>query len=67
VAEIIASEMLAADPKLAAEFERKLKEDAAFASDPVARREFFHRRHASWDERFNLYPVYRVNTPVASI
>jgi murein tripeptide amidase MpaA len=67
VAEIIASEMLAADPKLAAEFERKLKEDAAFVSDPVARREFFHRRHASWDERFNLYPVYRVSTPVASI
>jgi hypothetical protein len=65
VAEMIGHEMLAADPKLAAEFERRLKEDAAFAADPVARREFFHRRHASWDERFNLYPVYRVSAKIA--
>ncbi|MDB5949422.1 MAG: Peptidase, partial [Massilia sp.] len=26
-----------------------------------ARLEFFARRHASWDERFNLYPVMRAN------
>jgi hypothetical protein len=26
--------------------------------------EFFYRRHSSWDERFNLYPVFRTaNSP----
>jgi hypothetical protein len=61
VAEIIAREMLK-DADLAAEFDRRLQTDASFASDPNARREFFHRRHPSWDERFNLYPVYRTAT-----
>jgi hypothetical protein len=61
VIEIIAQEMLARDPGLATEFNRKLKEDPAFERDPAARREFFHRRHASWDERHNLYPIYRID------
>jgi hypothetical protein len=60
VVEIVAKEMMANDPNLAAEFQRKLAGDPAFAADPAARREFFQRRHASWDQRFNLYPVYRV-------
>jgi hypothetical protein len=59
VAEMIAQEMLNRDPQLAATFSRKL-EDAAFAANPAARLEFFHRRHASWDERLNLYPIYRL-------
>lgn len=59
VAEMIAQEMLNRDPQLAAAFNRKL-EDAAFAANPAARLEFFHRRHASWDERLNLYPIYRL-------
>jgi hypothetical protein len=59
VAEQVAKEMLAADPKVTAEFARRLAEDADFAKDPEARLEFFHRRHPSWDERHNLYPVYR--------
>ena len=37
-----------------------VSEDAEFASNPAARLDFFYRRHASWDERYNLYPVYRV-------
>ena len=53
--------MLAADPALKAAFERRLREDKAFADDPTARLEFFYRRHASWDERLGLYPVYRVD------
>ena len=67
VAEIIAREMLEKDPRLAAEFNRKLADDAAFASSPAARREFFQRRHPSWDERYNLYPIYRlaVAPPIA--
>jgi hypothetical protein len=60
VVEIIARELLSSDPALAAEFDKKLAQDAAFAADPAARREFFCRRHASWDERFNLYPIVRI-------
>ena len=59
VAEDVAREQLAADPALAAEFKQKLADDPAFAKDPAARLEFFARRHSSWDERFNLYPVMR--------
>lgn len=60
VAEQVAREMLATDPALKAEFERRLREDAAFAADPRARLEFFQRRHPSWDARYNLYPVFRL-------
>lgn len=60
VAETMALEMLSRDPQLAAAFNRKLAEDPLFASSPAARREFFHRRHACWDERFGMYPIYRL-------
>ena len=60
VAEQIAREMLAADADLRLEFERRLKTDPEFSASPGARLEFFLRRHASWDERLNLYPVFRV-------
>ncbi|MCW5580930.1 MAG: peptidase M14, partial [Luteimonas sp.] len=59
VAEAVAREMLATDPALKAAFERRLREDKAFADAPSARLEFFHRRHPSWDERLDLYPVLR--------
>lgn len=64
VAEQIAREMLEKDPALGVEFERRLKADPSFAASASARLEFFLRRHASWDERFNLYPVLRVETPL---
>ena len=60
VAEQIAQEMLAASPTLRADFERALARDPDFAADASARLEFFLRRHASWDVRFNLYPIYRL-------
>jgi hypothetical protein len=60
VAEDVAREQMAADPALAAAFRNKVATDAAFAKDPHARLEFFARRHASWDERLNLYPVMRI-------
>jgi murein tripeptide amidase MpaA len=62
VAEDVAREQLAADPALAAAFKNKLATDAEFAKSPAARLEFFARRHSSWDEQFNLYPVMRVGT-----
>lgn len=59
VAEDVAREQMASDPALAAAFRRKVETDPAFAKNPHARLEFFARRHASWDERLNLYPVLR--------
>jgi hypothetical protein len=62
VAEDVARQMLAADPALAAEFKRRLETDPDFAKSKAERLEFFYRRHASWDERNNLYPVLRIDT-----
>ncbi|HZX77773.1 M14 family metallopeptidase [Lysobacter sp.] len=61
VAEEVARDMLK-DPKVKAEFERRLKDDAAFAGDPQARLEFFARRHSSWDTQYRRYPVMRTDT-----
>jgi hypothetical protein len=62
VAEDVAREQLAADPALAAQFTKKLADEPAFAADPAARLLFFARRHSSWDERYQLYPVMRSAT-----
>lgn len=64
VAEQIAAQMLATDPALRSEFTAKLEADPYFAASPGDRLEFFLRRHASWDERYNLYPVMRVDVPL---
>ncbi|MFL6619715.1 MAG: M14 family metallopeptidase [Povalibacter sp.] len=61
VAEAVAEEMLKKDPAVKKEFERRLAEDLAFASSPTARLNFFYQRSSSWDERLNLYPVYRTD------
>ena len=65
VAEQIAHDMRAQDSALSTDFEDKCKRDADFAASPTARLEFFLRRHASWDARYNLYPVLRLDTPLA--
>ncbi len=64
VAEAVAEEMLQKDPAVKKEFERRLADDPAFATNPAARLDFFYQRSPSWDTRFNLYPVYRVAQPV---
>ncbi|HXU81920.1 MAG TPA: peptidase M14, partial [Polyangia bacterium] len=56
VVEAEARKMLARDGKLRAQFEGLLR-DPAFAKDPAKRLDFFRRRHPSWNEGFNLYPV----------
>lgn len=61
VTEEVAERMLASTPAIKAEFDRRLETDPEFAKNPEARLEFFYRRHPSWDQRFNLYPVYRTN------
>ncbi len=62
VAEEQAREMLARDPKLKAEFEKKLKDDPDFARNPGARLDFFYRRHPAWDRDAFRYPVLRIDT-----
>lgn len=64
VAEQVAVQMLKKDPALRRQFEQKLASDPAFAQSPEARLDFFSARHSSWDERLNLYPVYRVQSVV---
>ena len=63
VEEQVAAEMLQKDPALRSEFEQRLSEDPAFKASPAQRLEFFYRRHPSWDERYNLYPILRVDQP----
>jgi hypothetical protein len=60
VEEQVAADMLAHNPQVAADFKRRLAEDPKFAADPSARLQYFYRLSPSWDERLNLYPVYRV-------
>ena len=60
VAEEIGEQMLRKDAVLRQEFNRRLADDAQFARDPAARLDFFYQRSSSWDERYGLYPVYRV-------
>ncbi|WP_462116462.1 M14 family metallopeptidase [Lysobacter xanthus] len=61
VAEEEAEKMLAADPALRAEFDRRVHDDAAFAKSPQQRLEFFYRRHTAWDDRYGLYPVLKLD------
>lgn len=59
VAEEVGQSMLEQDPLTAAAFAERLASDPAFAKDPAARLDFFYRRHSSWDQRQNLYPILR--------
>lgn len=60
VMETLAGDMLAHDPGLKQEFERRLDEDGEFAASPGARLDFFYRRSPWWDARLGLYPVGRL-------
>lgn len=63
VLEELAREMMAKDPKLKAEFEKKVSSDPAFAGNPNARLEFFYER-SPWyaANRVGLYPVGRLGS-----
>jgi hypothetical protein len=60
VAEAVGEELLARDPRLRAELLARLASDAAFAADPERRLEWCYRHHPSWNERLDLYPIYRL-------
>jgi hypothetical protein len=53
--------MLARDPALAAEFQRRLRDDPAFAASPEARLGFFYRKHPAWDDHVEWAPVLKVD------
>ena len=63
VLEELAREMMAKDPKLKAEFEKKVASDSAFAASPYARLSFFYER-SPWfaANRVGLYPVGRLGS-----
>ncbi len=61
VAEAVAREQLQ-DPAVRAAFDARLAADADFAKSAQARLEFFYRRHPSWDQRFGLYPVFKLGS-----
>ena len=61
VAEEQAEAMLAKDPALKAEFDKRLHEDADFAKSPGRRLDFFYRRHRAWDADTGRYPVVRLD------
>jgi hypothetical protein len=53
----MAERMMAEDPALRVEFEKRLREDPAFAADPKERRRFFYERTPYYDDRYLVYPV----------
>ena len=55
----MAEKMLASDPALKAEFEKRLKNDEGFAASPLRRLQFFYERSPFYDDRYLLYPVGR--------
>jgi hypothetical protein len=59
VVEPLALQMLAKDPRLAAEFRAKLAADSAFAANPRERSDFFYRRSPWADPQQNLLPIAR--------
>jgi zinc carboxypeptidase len=65
VAEEVGRQMLATHPQIAAQFIKRLAEDPGFVKDPKGRLEFFYRRHPSWDDQLNVYPVTRVARGIA--
>jgi len=61
VLEKLAPEELAKNPGLKAEFDRRVRTDPHFASDPTARLEFFYDRSPWWRaQRVGEYPVGRL-------
>ena len=53
----LAEKMLATNPSLKADFEKKLAADPRFAADPAARLQWFYAKTKFYDDRYLLYPV----------
>ena len=55
----MAERMMAEDPKLADEFQKKLASDEAFRDSPEQRRRWFYMQTPFADERWKLFPIAR--------
>ena len=55
-----ARRMLAADPALKLEFEKKKASDPKFASDPEEILNWFYSRSPWWDSHYGVYPIGRI-------
>ena len=64
VAEQLARDMLAADPKLQAAFDAAVAADPELAGSAFRRLDWFYRKSPAWDERVNLLPIYRADAPL---
>ncbi len=64
VFEPIAQELLKRNPKLRAEFEKKLAEDAQFAANARERMLFLYKRTPYYEPDKDVYPVVRVISPL---
>lgn len=60
ILEDLAGKMLKENPELKKEFEKKIKTDPKFASDPLTRLRFFYERSPYWDSHKDAYPVVRI-------
>ena len=58
--------MVASDPTVKEEFEKKLAADPVFAASARARLNFFYERTPYHDDRLNVYPVGRIFERVAN-
>jgi hypothetical protein len=58
--EVVAREMMEADPELKAEFEKKKAEDPEFSKSQWGMLNWFYARSPYWDENLNLYPVGKI-------
>ncbi len=56
----LADSMLAADARLRADFESRVKSDTAFAKNVDARRQYFYERSQYAETQVNWYPVARL-------
>ncbi|MDQ6799551.1 MAG: M14 family metallopeptidase [Acidobacteriota bacterium] len=59
VTEPMAEQMLAEDPALKSDFDRRLATDEAFRASPERRLDFFYSRTPFADPRWRLYPIAR--------
>lgn len=61
VMEAMARRMLAENAELKATFERRLRDEPAFAKDAQARLDFFYQRTPYFDQAYLRYPVLRLD------
>jgi hypothetical protein len=62
VMEKVARDMIAKDPAIKAEFDKKVQSDPAFAKSPAARMNWFYMRSPWFQELDGKYPVGRLMT-----